>query len=115
MTYKTIFFGLPALKAPPPPPPLPLLSNSTVAMKNTILLTIETELPSVEVDNIIPIDLNERLSNLFSTSPMETDLNLPALTYPGEVLTPMEIDPNLPAVTYNKVSALSYNDVPALT
>ena len=115
VTYKTIFFGMPALKAPPPPPPLPLLSNSTVAMKNTILPTIETELPSVEVDNIIPIDLNERLSNLFSTSPMETDLNLPALTYSGEVLTPMEIDPNLPAVTYNEVSALSYNEVPALT
>ena len=82
--------------------------------------TVQTELPSVQLDNIIPTDLNGRLSNLFSTT-TEIDLNLPALTYSSEV-TALTYDKvptlsydKIPALTYNEVPALTYNEVPALT
>ena len=94
-----VFCGPPALEAPPPP-----LPNSTVATNNTVLPIVETELSIVEVDNAIPTDLDNRLANLISTTPMEIDLNLPALTYDEPLV-----------LTYDEPLALTYDELPALT
>ena len=60
-------------------------------------------LPTVAVDNVIPMNLD------FSIL-METELNLPAITYPHEVFK------EVMAITYsNEFPAITYlNEVPAL-